>query len=391
MSEEQAVETVTEDTSTPTPPDPIMDVDSARASVDRAFEAMESGETSEPSQEDVSDEMPAGKNAKIQVDDDLLVVTKDGVVPETKIDAKGREHNPDGTFKAKEDNDVQKVEKPPEPEKPATNFTEPPNRFSADAKSAWKDAPEPVRAEIHRAVKELESGIEKYREDNAAFEPIREYDKLAKEHGTTVVEALDRYTNLERMLNGEGKLTAIQDIMSYAGVSPQDFALQILQQSGAAGDLTPEQMEQVRVSGQQDDIIRGLRNELAALKQEITGVSTTVQQQKDAEIERQVIEFAADKPRFDELSEDIKFFIESGRTQDLAEAYDLAERLNPAPAAPAPATAEVEAEEPEAEAQTKASLSVTGAPSSGSNPVNRKPPSSAGESVSRAFATLGIR
>jgi hypothetical protein len=44
-----------------------------------------------------------------------------------------------------------------------------------------------------------------------------------------------------------------------------------------------------------------------------------------------VAKFAAAHPRFEELSEDIVFFIESGRANDLAEAYSLAERFNLAP------------------------------------------------------------
>jgi hypothetical protein len=38
--------------------------------------------------------------------------------------------------------------------------------------------------------------------------------------------------------------------------------------------------------------------------------------------------FAAAHPDFEELSSDIVFFIESGRADDLAEAYDLAVRFN---------------------------------------------------------------
>lgn len=45
-----------------------------------------------------------------------------------------------------------------------------------------------------------------------------------------------------------------------------------------------------------------------------------------------VTKFAAENPRFEELSDDIAFFLKSGRTKDLAEAYRLAERLNPVPA-----------------------------------------------------------
>ena len=40
-----------------------------------------------------------------------------------------------------------------------------------------------------------------------------------------------------------------------------------------------------------------------------------------------VTKFAAAHPRFEELSEDIVFFLDTGRANDLAEAYTLAERF----------------------------------------------------------------
>ena len=373
MSEEQAAEAVSEPIDAPVNDEPEMAVDEARAAVDRAFEAMESEDAPEPTDDSGKEPEAEAKPDKESTDD--------------------RERNPDGTFKAKED--VQKTEEPPaedvkaeEKKEDVSHFAEPPSRFSADAKTAWKDAPEPVRAEIHRAVKELEAGIDKYREQVSEFEPLQEYNRMASQHGTTIKEALDRYTNLEKMLAGENPMAAIKDVMFYANVSPQDFAAEILRESGAHRDMTPEQMAQLQNAGQQDSIIRDLRNEIAALKQEITGVSTTVQDQRTAEVEKQVAAFAADKPRFEELSSDIKFFLESGRTNDLAEAYSLAERLNPAPAA---ASESAPAEPPPPDAQPKkGALSVTGAPSSGSNPANRKPPSSAEEAVNRSFAALGI-
>jgi len=391
MSEEQAAEAVAEPVDVSD--EPVIEVDEAKAAVDRAFEAVSSADLKEAiEQPDLVENQEATKKFTKDLESDLKESrSKDETKPaEPKVDAKGREHNPDGTFKAKEKDDGEEPENTAK-EEPAdssiTTFAEPPNRFSADAKSAWKNAPEPIRAEIHRAVKELESGIEKYREEIAEFEPLREYNQMAKQHGTNIKDALDRYTGLERMLAGENPMAAIQDVMSYAGVSPQQFAAQVLKENGIEGEVTPEHLAQLQNAGHQDSVIRSLRNEIAALKQEISGVSTSVQDQKTAEIERQVTAFAADKPRFEELSEDIKFFIESGRTDDLAEAYDLAERLNPAPVASEPPPVE----EPAPDAQPKkGSLSVTGAPSSGSNPANRKPPSSAKDAVDRSFETLGI-
>lgn len=44
-----------------------------------------------------------------------------------------------------------------------------------------------------------------------------------------------------------------------------------------------------------------------------------------------VMKFAATHPRFEELAEDIVFFLDTGRADDLAEAYDLAVRFNVSP------------------------------------------------------------
>jgi hypothetical protein len=61
-----------------------------------------------------------------------------------------------------------------------------------------------------------------------------------------------------------------------------------------------------------------LRNEIAELKRSVADVDSTTATMK----------FAADHPRFEELSEDICFFLDTGRANDLVEAYELAERFN---------------------------------------------------------------
>jgi hypothetical protein len=49
---------------------------------------------------------------------------------------------------------------------------------------------------------------------------------------------------------------------------------------------------------------------------------------EEIDITEAVEKFAATHPRFEELSEDIIFFIDTGRADDLAEAYSLAERFS---------------------------------------------------------------
>lgn len=67
-----------------------------------------------------------------------------------------------------------------------------------------------------------------------------------------------------------------------------------------------------------------LRNEIAELK---SCIAAREQEETDTATET-VKKFAAEHPRFEELSEDIVFFLDSGRANDLAEAYELAERFN---------------------------------------------------------------
>ena len=387
MIEEQVTEpeAIVESDPNPTPPDPLSS-EALDASLDKAFETVETADMAAG-----PDDVKAGP-----------VKTKEPD-KEPKADAQGREHNEDGTFKAKEKKEEKPAAKKPteatvKPDETpdektikaeelgakAETFTEPPNRFSSDAKASWKDAPEPVRAEIHRAVTELESGIEKYRADSEAYEPIREFDTMAKQHGTSIKDALVRYTALEKQLTGPNKTEAIAEVLSYAGISAQDFATQILKQAGVSEDMTGDQTAQLEFAGRQDQTVRNLRAEIAGLRQDMGQVTTTVQNQTDAAIAKDVQDFAADHPRFDELSPEITKMLSTGYASDLPDAYEKAERLNPASTPPS-------VETPKSEDQPKkASLSVTGAPSSGSDPVNRKTPSSAEEAVERSFAALNL-
>jgi hypothetical protein len=142
---------------------------------------------------------------------------------------------------------------------------------------------------------------------------------------------------------------------------------------------------------QQDSYVNELKAEIAALKKEVGGVTTTIRSQQESALLKQVEDFAA-KPefsRFDELSEDIIFFLNT-RTKDLTEAYKLADRLNPAPQAPAPVIAAPAAQQTAPSHTRKGQLSPSGAPSSGSNPAARTTPASARDALDRAFAATGL-
>lgn len=327
----------------------------ARSAIDRAFAALEAREKGDTAT--VADLKPEGGD---------------------------RERNPDGTFKAKvEDTTAKPVVDTKQAAKPdaavtdptkAANFSDAPARFSADAKAQWATVPEAVRAEATRAIKELEGGIEQYRQ---TFEPYREFDKQLKTNGQTFKEVFDHYTGIEQLL-AKSPLQGLDRICQNMGFSLREIAAHVM------GQPADQQ------ATQQESIIRELRQELAGLKQELGGVSTTIKTQQEKTVLSQIEQFAADKPRFEELSHDIAFFLQNGRAKDLQEAYDLAERLNPAPQTMVSAPAATAAPQADTAQTRKGQLSTTGAPSSGSNPANRKPPASARDALDRAFANVGI-
>lgn len=288
--------------------------------------------------------------------------------------AKDDNRDETGRFKAKE-GAPEAIAAPEtvEAAKPEPVAADAPSRFSPDAKAEWAKTPAPVQSEVKRAVTELEAGLKEYQ---AKFEPLKPFEEMAKQAGTTIPVALERYVAIDQGLTSQNpaeKLGALEAVFKAAGISPKQYA-----------DYVNNQPTD-QVALQQDNIIRELRNELAALKQEVNGVSTTIKGQSEKQRMDQIEAFAADNPRFDELADDIALLLQLGKASDLQSAYSMADRLNPAAAAPAPQP------KPDTKAQTlKASLSVTGAPASGSNPANRMPPSSARNAVDNAFARLGL-
>jgi hypothetical protein len=166
---------------------------------------------------------------------------------------------------------------------PSITAEPPPKRFSVAAKEAWASVPEEVRAEVLRLERELTAGLNKHQAAAERDADLAGFHGRATKGGTTLKEALSQYVSLEDLLRTDVD-KGLEAIFQNIGISPREWAARLLGQ-------TPD-------------------------------VDATTQE---------VLEFAAAHPRFEELSEDIVFFIETGRANDLAEAYSLAERFNLAP------------------------------------------------------------
>jgi len=297
-----------------------------------------------------------------------------------------RERGPDGKFIAKpaeaevkseaKPEDAQKVDpdKPDaaKPDEAAGQFSQAPDRFSPDAKAAWKDAPESVRAEVGRAITEMEAGIEKHRSGSEQWDTLRDFDQLARTNNTTVKGALERYVAADRQLNTD-LVGGLDGIARQYGTSLQAIFAQMNGQQ-------PDQQQTLH-----DQTISNLQNQVTKLSNELGGVTNNMTHQNEQRALAEIETFSKDRPRFNELTDETARQLKAGFS--LQEAYERAERLNPVPVSPVVAQAAPIAEPAQ---PGKGSLSVTGAPSSGSNPTTKKPPSSARESIENAFDAYGL-
>lgn len=290
----------------------------------------------------------------------------------------------DGKFAAKQGEDGTKAEEKPEAKADAADQKtvrhEAPKGFDATAKADWEKTPETVRGATARRISELEKGIEQTRQ---AYEPLKEYDEYAKQNGTSLKAALDQYTGLERLLGSQNpneKLQGLQQVFDYAGINPHQFAEQVLGKS-------PDE-----AASRQSGELQQLRSEIASLKQQLGGVNQHVQSTQEQQVMSQIEAFASQpgRERFEELAPEISKLLNTGYASDLGEAYDLAERINPAPQQQQSAPVQTRNDPINAEAQTlRGSKSISGSPSYGQSPSQRKPSGSIREAMERAQARLG--
>lgn len=302
---------------------------------------------------------------------------------------KDENRHADGTFKGKEaDPAAGKIKTGSnDPAKPtelkidtdAKPVIAAPAGLTKAAQEQWAQTPEAVRADVERRFTELTQGIEKYRAEVQAFEPVRKYQDMAQKSGTTLDKALEAYTGIEAVIN-QDPIRGLIEICRNVGIDPRaaGAALANMQQ-------LPPQQQPPRESAE----VAALKQELAALKEQVGGVTSTLSK---TQAQSMIDKFASDHPHFDELSDSISHMLETRFAKDLQDAYDKAIRLNPEVAAKIEAAKAAQAAPQPDPAQTreKASKSITGSPSTGSTPATRKPAGSPREALQNAFASMGI-
>jgi hypothetical protein len=285
-----------------------------------------------------------------------------------------------------------------------------PQRFARAAQEAWAQTPEPVRAEVERALGELTAGLEKYREAASAFQPLQRFDALARASGTTLEEALTHFVGIDQLLRQDA-LAGTMQIWTNLGLDPRRMVAALVQQvqsqaapngvapgapAASAAPLAPGVPGAAPAAGDAPEVA-ALRHEIAALKaelrNEVGSVRESVARREREAVQRAAGEavqaFAAAHPYFSDLSDTIVRMIDTGFASDLSDAYEKAVRLSPDVAARIEADRKAKSPDP-AQTRQKAQFSITGTPAAGSHPMARKAAGSIREALTHAASQVGL-
>lgn len=119
---------------------------------------------------------------------------------------------------------------PVQSEARATRY-EAPSRFNDQGKAEWDKAPDSVKAEVTRALKENEDGIKRYKESADRYEKLREYDELARKNGREGVhESLKQIREIEDTF-ARNPVEGLKKITDHFGINLQAVAAHIVGQN----------------------------------------------------------------------------------------------------------------------------------------------------------------
>ena len=243
-------------------------------------------------------------------------------------------------------------------------YREPLARMTPHAKADWAATPVNVRSDVHRMHREFGEAFLRYQSDHKTMNTIRQYEQMAKEHGTTLQRALDNYTTMEKKLRADpfGGFDVITHNLNLRSPDGQkltfrDLAWAYLNQTPEQHKLTQSENAQTAQSHQ----IGQLHSMVNTLAQ---GIQEMQYERKFTHTRSAIDRYADTHPRIDELGDLITQEIKLGF--DLDTAYRRAELLRPATAAQTrtSTTAQTRTADPD--------RSIHGAPATAPNGAQRR-------------------
>lgn len=204
-----------------------------------------------------------------------------------------------------------------------------PERFGPDAKELWRNVPHPVRRDIDILERTYRQEVDQYRTSHERYEPIRQYDELARQNGRDLSYSLQQVKRIEDTMQAN-PIAALEMVLRDAGPrKPDGSALSLYevaefivnqgreQYSHLASQNVPQPPHPAEVQARQ------AQEEALNLQKRLLEVEV-------------IAPFRAAHPRYDELQGQIAQILKSGmiasnlsHSERLELAYAYAERLNP--------------------------------------------------------------
>lgn len=164
-------------------------------------------------------------------DDNKPVVEKKETAKEVKpAEAKESE--------AKAKDETEQVAKTPKPSE-GRKIIEAPARLLPQNKELWKGVAHPIREEWVRREQEYETERAQYQEAKALSDDLADFNRMAKESGTTLKQAMGNYVNMENAFRSD-PAQGFRALMSNLQMQPQQAISHILRAYG----VSPQQLVQ---------------------------------------------------------------------------------------------------------------------------------------------------
>ena len=206
----------------------------------------------------------------------------------------------------------------------------PPEKLLPDARDVWKNVPRAVQRDIANMEQSYREEVTRHQEASERYEPIRQYDDLARSNGRDLTYTLGRVVEIENIMQSN-PIAALQMLLNESGprkangqpLSVQEVAQFIMQQD-------PRQL--------QGQIHQAMPKAPDPLQLENQRLQQQMQDMQQAQLKAVVVgPFAAANPRFQELQGPIADLLNSGMIPQtlspadrLEAAYNMADRLYPA-------------------------------------------------------------
>jgi len=213
---------------------------------------------------------------------------------------------------------------------------EPPAQFKEQkAKDLWYRAPNEVKAEVARILRENDETTAPLREVSERYEKLRSFDEGVRQSGGDLSQTLNQINDVGKSLKANPIMGLQQTLNMFGPRHPDGRPLSIQEVAHHIVNMGQDGFGRAMQEGQQQLTQQQQMQQFQQTQARMQQLEQEVITAKAASI---IEPFRQANPRYDELQDDIAFILQSGRIDSslspqerLSRAYEVALRMNPDP------------------------------------------------------------